>query len=108
MTERVGVVGAGLMGSGIAEVCARADLDVLVAEIDGDAVANGRRRIATSLARAVKAGKLPGDRRDRALDHLTFTTDLDDLGDRQVVVEAIVEAEEEKVTLFERLDKVVD
>src|SRR5262245_56613583 len=108
MIERVGVVGAGLMGSGIAEVCARADLDVLVAEIDDAALANGRRRIETSLARAVKAGKLPDDDRDRALEHLAFTTKLDDLADRQVVGEAIVEAEEEKVAVFECLDKVVD
>src|SRR5262245_66692456 len=108
MIERVGVVGAGLMGSGIAEVCARADLDVLVAEIDDAALANGRRRIETSLARAVKAGQLPDDDRDRALEHLAFTPQLDDLADRQAVVEASLEPQEDEVAVFERHGNVVD
>ncbi|HET9442441.1 MAG TPA: 3-hydroxybutyryl-CoA dehydrogenase [Acidimicrobiales bacterium] len=106
--ERVGVVGCGLMGSGIAEVCARAGLDVLVREVDDDRLAAGRRRIDTSLQRAVRAGKLDDDERLRALDRLSFTTALGDLADRQLVVEAVVEEEAAKVAVFAELDRLVE
>jgi 3-hydroxybutyryl-CoA dehydrogenase len=106
--ERVGVVGCGLMGSGIAEVCARAGLDVLVREIDEAALAIGRRRIGDSLARAVHAGKLSGVHRDQVVERIGFTTDLGDFADRQVVVEAVVESESEKEQVFSILDKVID
>lgn len=105
---RVGVVGGGLMGSGIAEVCARAGLDVLVAEIDAAAAEAGQRRIAKSLDRGVSSGKLSEDDRDAALKSIAFTTDLGDLADRQLVVEAIIEDEASKVDVFARLDKVVE
>jgi 3-hydroxybutyryl-CoA dehydrogenase len=105
--DRVGVVGAGLMGSGIAEVCARAGLDVVVREVDAAGVAAGRKRIESSLARAVRTGKLDESSRENALDRLRFVTDLEDLGDRQLVVEAILESEPEKAELFARLDQVV-
>lgn len=105
--DRVGVVGAGLMGSGIAEVCARAGLDVVVREVDAAGVAAGRKRIESSLARAVRTGKLDESSREKALDRLRFVTDLEDLGDRQLVVEAILESEPEKAELFARLDQVV-
>jgi 3-hydroxybutyryl-CoA dehydrogenase len=105
--ERVGVVGCGLMGSGIAEVTARAGLDVVVVEVDDHALAAGRSRVEKSLDRAVGAGKLDGEGRDRALDLMQFSTDFDALADRQIVVEAVIEREEEKVLVFSRLDKVV-
>ncbi|MGE3619561.1 MAG: 3-hydroxybutyryl-CoA dehydrogenase [Acidimicrobiia bacterium] len=105
--ERVGVVGSGLMGAGIAEVCARAGLDVVVREVDDDRLAAGRSRIEGSLARAVGAGKLDGADRDAALDRLRYTTDLADLADRELVVEAVVEDEEAKVEVFAQLDEVV-
>jgi 3-hydroxybutyryl-CoA dehydrogenase len=105
--ERVGVVGCGLMGSGIAEVCARAGLDVRVREIDQAAVDAGRRRLTSSLDRAVKAGKLDEAGRDEALARLTFTTDLADLADRDLVVEAVIEDESLKTDVFSQLDKVV-
>jgi 3-hydroxybutyryl-CoA dehydrogenase len=104
----VGVVGCGLMGSGIAEVCARADGDVVVVEVDEPGTSVGRRRIESSLARAVRAGKLPGVLRDKALEKITFTTDIADLADRNLVVEAVAEDEALKVDVFERLDKVVE
>ena len=107
-TERVGVVGCGLMGSGIAEVFARAGLDVLVREVDEAALAIGRRRIGDSLARAVHAGKLSGVDRDQVVNRIAFTTDLGDFADRQLVVEAVVESESEKEQVFSILDKVVD
>jgi 3-hydroxybutyryl-CoA dehydrogenase len=106
--ERVGVVGAGLMGSGIAEVCARAGIDTIVREVDAAAAEAGRSRLVKSLDRGVTAGKLGEDARDAALAAVTFTTDIDDLADRQLVVEAVVEDEDTKVDIFRQLDKVVN
>lgn len=105
--ERVGVVGCGLMGSGIAEVCARAGLDTVVLEVDEGALAAGRQRVEKSLARAVGAGKVSGEERDRAFDQLRFTTSFDDLADRQLTIEAVIERESEKVAVFSRLDAVM-
>jgi len=104
---RLGVVGCGLMGSGIAEVGARAGLDTLVLELDQAALDSGRHRIETSLARAVKAAKLSGEDRAAALSRLRFTTDATALGDRQLVVEAVIESEAEKLEVFQTIDKVV-
>jgi 3-hydroxybutyryl-CoA dehydrogenase len=106
--SRVGVVGSGLMGSGIAEVCARAGLDVVVTEVDAAAAEAGQRRLAKSLDRAVSSGKLGDDERDAALQRISFTTDIGDLADRQLVVEAVVEDEQSKTDVFRRLDKVVE
>jgi 3-hydroxybutyryl-CoA dehydrogenase len=105
--SRVGVVGCGLMGSGIAEVCARAGMDVVVREIDNPAASAGRRRIEASLDRAVKAGKLAQPERDAALDQITITTELGDLADRDLVIEAATENREVKAALFAELDRVV-
>jgi 3-hydroxybutyryl-CoA dehydrogenase len=104
---RVGVVGAGLMGSGIAEVCARAGLDVVVREINEDAVAAGRTRITRSLDRGVQKGKLTEDERDAALSRLTVTADLDGLADRDLVVEAATENPGVKAALFGDIDRTV-
>ena len=106
--SRVGVVGSGLMGSGIAEVCARAGLDVLVTEVDAAAAESGQRRLVKSLDRAVSSGKLGEDERDAALARISLTTDIGDLADRQLVVEAVVEDEQAKIDVFRRLDKVVE
>jgi 3-hydroxybutyryl-CoA dehydrogenase len=104
---RVGVIGAGLMGSGIAEVCARAGLDVIVREIDDAAAAAGRARIEKSLDRGLAAGKLTAGDRDVALGCLTYTTSLDDLADRDLVIEAATENPQVKAALFAELDTVV-
>src|SRR6187397_1502857 len=104
--ERVGVVGSGLMGSGIAEVCARAGLDVVVREIDAGTAEAGLARLTTSLDRGVRSGKLSEAARDEALGRIRVTTDLDELADRQLVVEAVVEDESLKVEVFRELDKV--
>jgi 3-hydroxybutyryl-CoA dehydrogenase len=103
--ERVGVVGCGLMGSGIAEVCARAGLDVVVHEIDHAAAEAGRGRLVKSLDRGLNAGKLSEAARDAALARLSFTTDLADFADRELVVEAVVENEPTKVAIFRELDR---
>jgi 3-hydroxybutyryl-CoA dehydrogenase len=104
---RVGVIGCGLMGSGIAEVCARAGLDVIVREIDDATAAAGRARIEGSLSRAVKAGKISVLERDTALERVTLTTELGDLADRDLVIEAATENPQVKAALFADLDQVV-
>ena len=106
--QRVGVVGSGLMGSGIAEVCARAGRSVTVVEVDATGAQRGRARIEASIARALAAGKLGEDAAAETLGRIAVGTDLDVLGDCQLVVEAVVEAEPEKVRVFEALDKVVE
>jgi len=106
--ERVGVVGYGLMGSGIAEVCARAGMSVNVVELDADALSRGRRQAEASLRRAVATKKLSEDAAEAAWARLDFGTDYHALADRQLVVEAIVESEPEKVHAFEMMDKVVE
>lgn len=103
--SRVGVVGYGLMGSGIAEVCARAQLDVVVVETNEAAAAKGAARLERSLRRAEERGKL--DSAADVLDRVRVETDLDALADRDLVVEAIVEDEAAKTELFRRLDRVV-
>ena len=100
----VGVVGCGLMGSGIAEVFARAGREVLVHEVDEGAATRGRDRIATSLGRAVRSGKLAQDDSEQVLARITVGTDLDALAPVDLVVEAASEDEGLKTGLFRRLD----
>ncbi|MFF5991867.1 3-hydroxybutyryl-CoA dehydrogenase [Prauserella flavalba] len=104
---KVGVVGGGLMGSGIAEVCARAGLDVTVTEVDAAALDAARTRIGGSLDRAVRNGKLTAEECSAAAERLSYTTDLDDFADRDLVVEAVAEREDVKTDVFGRLDKIV-
>lgn len=105
--ERVGVVGAGQMGGGIAEVCAKSGAHVLVYEPTQELVSAGQARITASLERAVAKGKLSDADRDAALANLGFTISLGDLADRQLVIEAIVEDEDVKTKLFAELDAVI-
>lgn len=104
---RVGVVGAGQMGAGIVEVCARAHVDVLVWESTRELVAAGRSRVLDSLGRGVSSGKITEREREQAALRLRFTTDLEDFADRQFVIEAIVEDETAKTAVFRELDAVV-
>jgi 3-hydroxybutyryl-CoA dehydrogenase len=105
---RVGVVGCGLMGSGIAEVSARAGRDVAVVEADAVAAERGLARIQSSLATAVDRGKLSDEDRTAALARIDVTHDPDVLADRDLVIEAVVEDEAAKVAVFERVDKIVE
>ena len=105
--ERVGVVGCGLMGSGIAEVSARAGATVVVIERDVDALERGRARIEKSLSRAVSAGKMPEAEADLARANLIFDRDFRLLTDSEIVIEAVAEDEATKVEVFRRLDDVV-
>ena len=105
--ERVGVVGAGQMGAGIAEVSLKAGADVRIYEPTDELAAAGVDRIKTSLERAVSKGKLAEADRDAAIAKLTSTTDLKDLADRDLVIEAIVENEAVKAKVFAQLDEII-
>ncbi|MGQ0624804.1 MAG: 3-hydroxybutyryl-CoA dehydrogenase [Sporichthyaceae bacterium] len=105
--QRVGVIGCGLMGSGIAEVCARAGLDVTVTEVNTDALAAGRKRITSSLDRALKRGKLDESAHASTLGRLAFTSDIGDFADVDLAVEAVAEIESVKLEIFTALDKVI-
>jgi 3-hydroxybutyryl-CoA dehydrogenase len=105
--SRIGVIGAGLMGAGIAEVCARAGRDVIVREINDAAVQAGRSRVERSLGRAVSGEKITAGERDAALGRLDFTVDVADLADCDLIIEAATENPQLKTELFARLDEVV-
>lgn len=105
--ERVGVVGAGQMGSGIAEVAAKAGADVVVFEPTEALLGAGRDRITGSLERAASRGKLSEADRDATLARFSFTTNLADLSDRQLVIEAVVEDETVKGKIFAQLDELI-
>ncbi|MEU0946669.1 3-hydroxybutyryl-CoA dehydrogenase [Streptomyces canus] len=105
--SRLGIVGCGLMGSGIAEVAALRGLDVTVAESTPELAAAGRERVTASLDRGLRRGKFGAAERDQALTRLSFTHDLGDLADRQIVIEAVAENREMKLDVFRQLDKVV-
>jgi 3-hydroxybutyryl-CoA dehydrogenase len=105
--SRIGVVGCGQMGAGIAEVAARSGLDVKVAETTGEALEMGRTRLSNSLIKAAERGKMTPAERDATLDRLTFTTDLGEFADRDLVIEAVVENEQVKTEIFQVLDQVV-
>lgn len=104
--DRVGVVGCGTMGAGIAEVSARAGKAVIVVEANVEAVEAGRRRLEASLERAESRGKIASAA--EVLERITVGLDLEALTDRDLVVEAIAENESAKVALFERLDKIME
>jgi 3-hydroxybutyryl-CoA dehydrogenase len=105
--EQVGVVGSGIMGAGIAEVAARSGCDVVVREVTAELADAGRARIAASLERAVTRGRLAAADRDATLARIRTTTSLDDLADRDLVIEAVVEDEPTKTALYRELSAVV-
>jgi 3-hydroxybutyryl-CoA dehydrogenase len=105
--EKVGVVGCGLMGAGIAEICAKSGYDTIAREVNDELLAKGLDRIRRSLDKAVSKGKLEEDQKEEALGRLTGTTDLEALADCDLVVEAIVENLELKCELYTALDGIV-
>ena len=106
--ERLGVIGGGLMGSGISEVGARAGLDVITVEVDDDAAKAARDRVEASLHHAEERGKIDAAGIEETLARISFTSDLEALADRQLVVEAATEDEATKLTLFGRVGKILD
>ncbi|MFZ0141036.1 MAG: 3-hydroxybutyryl-CoA dehydrogenase [Aeromicrobium sp.] len=106
--ERLGVIGGGLMGSGISEVGARAGLDVITVEVTDDAAKAARDRVEKSLHHAEERGKIDAAAVEENLGRITFTADLDSLADRQLVVEAATEEEATKLSLFTRVGQILD
>jgi 3-hydroxybutyryl-CoA dehydrogenase len=103
-----GIVGGGIMGSGIAEVCLRAGLDVVLVEADGAAADAAAERVRESLGRGVKRGKLEAAAADDAIARLECVDDLDRMRDRSIVIEAVIEDPEIKTGVFERLAGIVE
>jgi 3-hydroxybutyryl-CoA dehydrogenase len=101
---RVGIVGGGLMGSGIAETVARAGHDVALYEPIAEARAGAQQRIAASSERALAAGKLDTAAQQALLARIRYVDELTGLGDRELVIEAVVEDLEVKLEIFRRLD----
>jgi 3-hydroxybutyryl-CoA dehydrogenase len=104
--KKVGVIGCGLMGSGIVEVCARAEIEVTFVEASDEFVRGGRERIERSVAKAVDRGKLSPEDGQAALGRVTGTTDFEALSDMELVIEAVVENLEAKLEVFRTLDRV--
>jgi 3-hydroxybutyryl-CoA dehydrogenase len=104
--RKVGVLGCGLMGSGIAEISAKAGLETWVREVSDEFVEKGKRAITKSLDKAVEKGKLDAGARDSALGNLKFTTSLEDLKDCDIIIEAVTEDLALKNEMFGTLDKV--
>ncbi|MBT2209212.1 3-hydroxyacyl-CoA dehydrogenase [Actinomadura sp. NEAU-AAG7] len=104
--SRVGVVGLGTMGAGIAEVLARGGLPVVGVEADPDALERGRGHLERSTGRAVKRGRLSEDARREILDRVALSVDFADLGDCDLVVEAVPERLDLKHRVFAELDRV--
>src|SRR6476659_6911349 len=107
MIKVVGIVGGGIMGSGIAEVVARSGCDVVLREVDEAAVEGAQARLAASLDRAVRNGKLAAGERNAIFDRVRFTDTLDDLSECDLVAEAAIEDEDAKTAIFAALGKVV-
>ncbi|TNH27634.1 3-hydroxybutyryl-CoA dehydrogenase [Micromonospora orduensis] len=105
--RKVGVVGCGVMGTGIAEACAVAGLDVRVVTSSPLSVPTARERLSRAVDRRVRKGKLDSARRDDILDAITVSAQLDCLADRDLVVEAVTERESAKMEVFAALNKIV-
>jgi len=106
--QRVGVVGGGIMGTGISEVCAREGLDVVLVEVDEAAARAARGRVEHSLHRAVSRGKLGAEDAEHVLESILFTDELQAVADREVVIEAVVEDKAAKLAVFRRLAETVE
>lgn len=106
MSEKLAVIGAGLMGAGIAQVAAQAGYDVVLRDVGEDALQRGTKTIASSYEKFVSKGRMTAEDRDAALARITTTTDLEAAADADVVVEAVFEELSVKREVFTALDKV--
>src|SRR3954452_7296587 len=105
--NRVGVLGAGLMGHGIAQICAQAGWDVVLREVDQGRLDKGVAKIEKQLARAVEKGKMEQSEADAVRARITPTLDNSDLADCDLVLEAITEDLDRKLELCKELDEIV-
>lgn len=106
--QRIGVVGGGQMGTGIAEVAARAGCDVVIVEVTASAATAARERIVASLARGVTRGKLEEAEATAARERVRATDRMGDLADRQLVIEAVVEQKQAKLDVIGQLAEVLE
>ena len=102
----IGIVGAGQMGAGIAQVAAQAGLGIVLNDVSEQAVAHGIEGIERNLDRMIQRGRLKLDDRDRLVQRIAPTTSLEDMASTDFVVEAVLESEEAKIELFQKLDKI--
>jgi 3-hydroxybutyryl-CoA dehydrogenase len=102
--KKVGVIGCGLMGSGIVEVAAKSGMDVAFVEVSDEKVAKQRGRIETSISKAVEKGKLAQEDADAAIGRIAGGTDIGAVGDADLVIEAVTEDMDTKLDLFAKLD----
>jgi 3-hydroxybutyryl-CoA dehydrogenase len=105
--KKVAVIGCGIMGSGIVEVCAKAGLDVVFVEVNEGARDHGQAAIERSMARAVERGKLEEGARDEALSRIRGSTSLDDVAGADLVIEVVTEDLPTKLAVFKRIDSLV-
>jgi len=105
--ERVGVIGGGTMGSGIAEICARSGISTTVVEVSAELLGAARQRIDGSMERAVDRGRLDAEVHAAAVATLAYETELEALAECEVVIEAVIENRDLKLDLFGRLDAIV-
>ncbi|MCP3944292.1 MAG: 3-hydroxybutyryl-CoA dehydrogenase [Desulfobacteraceae bacterium] len=104
--EKFGVIGAGQMGNGIAQVAATSGLNVLMSDIEQNFCDKGMATITKNLDRMISKGKMDGGQKEQILDRIETTTDLGDMAGVDFVVEAAVEREDLKFKIFEQLDKI--
>jgi 3-hydroxybutyryl-CoA dehydrogenase len=105
--ETVGVLGCGLMGAGIAQVCAQSGLKTIVREVNQPVLDKGLGRIRKFLADGVEKGKVTREAHDQTIANLSGTTSFDDLGSCDLVIEAIIENVDEKARAYEALDRIL-
>lgn len=104
--KKVGVVGCGVMGSGIVEVCARAGYEVVVREVNDEILQKGLARVKESMSKAVSRGKLTQEEMNAAWARIKGTTSMEDFADCDIVIEAVVENLELKKQVFAELDRI--
>ena len=103
--QKIGIIGGGQMGGGIAQVCAAKGFDIFVLDINDEALAKGRERLENGLAREVDRGRMAAEDRDATLSRMTWSTDYSSFSDRDLVIEAATEDEEVKKAILRELCK---
>src|ERR1700738_763347 len=104
--QQIGVVGAGQMGAGIAQVAAQAEIAVVMHDIAPEMCKRGVETIARNLDRMIERGRFKPEERERVMRRVETTTNLEDLGKVGFVIEAVIENEDAKIALLQKLDKV--
>src|SRR6202451_1743818 len=104
--QQIGVIGAGQMGAGIAQVAAQAGIAVVMHDVAREMCKRGVDAIARSLDRMIERGRFKPEERDRVMRRIETTTNLEDLGKVGFVIEAVIENEDAKIALLQKLDQV--